>query len=461
MTAEGMQRNTLISLLLTVLLGLPVVAVASRTAPDLVFLYQLALENDADLLAARHRRDAGLEARAQGRAGLLPEFRLSGERSRGREWAGRPGPSGEVTQQRQEFTNTRYQATLTQPLFRPDAWYGYREGRAGARMAELEFEQRLQRFNGEFLEAYLEAMGAQVTVRTLESRVEAAMAQAHQAKARLQAGLASRLDVSEARAELKTAELELVRARSEGHAAMQALAGLTGQSYPGVATLAERFDPRQHTHPPLDTLLEAGRLWNTRVRVLEAAAERARLRRKAVMADFAPLVDLTLTASHEQNALEGGAAGGGLGDSETESVVVGIQFSMPLFSGGRTVSAYRQARAEQEEAHEQRRGALIDAREAIRVNVRNLQSLRQAVATAEVSVEMEEQRVSATQQALVSGIRDTVDVLRAQRSLYAAHREYEQARIDYLAALARLHQQTGAMNRTFLERVNGWLEGAS
>ncbi|MDX1587785.1 MAG: TolC family outer membrane protein [Oleiphilaceae bacterium] len=432
---------------------------ASPTTLGLVSLYRLALEHDASLAAARHRRDAGLEARAQGRAGLLPEFRLSGEYARGREWAGRPGPSGEVVQAQQGFTNARYQASLTQPLFRLDAWYGYREGRAGARVAQLEFEQRLQRFNGEFLEAYLEAMGAQVTVRTLDSRVEAALAQAHQASARLQAGLASRLDVSEARAELKTAELELVRARSAEHAALQALAGLTGHFHPGVAALADRFDPRQHTHPPLDRLLEAGRLRNKRVRLLEAATERARLQRKAVMADFAPSLDLTLTASHEQNALEGNAARGGLRDNQTESVVVGIQFSMPLFSGGHSVSAYRQARAEQEEAHEKRREALTDARETIRVNVRNLHSLRQAVSAAEVSVATEEERVLATEQALASGIRDTVDVLRAQRSLYGARREYEQARIDYLAVLGRLHQQTGTMNRAFLQKVNGWLQG--
>ncbi|PAV25062.1 hypothetical protein CF392_12900 [Tamilnaduibacter salinus] len=145
--------------------------VASEVTPDLVDVHSLALEHDAELQAARHRRDAGTEALAQGRAGLLPSLSLSGEHSREREWSDQPTPPGSVTEQRREITVTRYQASLTQPLFRLDAWYDYQEGRAGSRVAELEFQQRMQDFNRELLQAYLEALRAQVRIRTLESRV--------------------------------------------------------------------------------------------------------------------------------------------------------------------------------------------------------------------------------------------------------------------------------------------------
>ena len=407
------------------------------------------------------RRDAGMESLEQGRAGLLPNMSISAEHSRQREWSDQPTRSGGVTEQRRETTSTHYQASLTQPVFRLDAWYDYREGRAGARVAKLEFKQQLQNLNRELLQAYLEALRAQVRVQTLESRVEAAEVQRQQASSRLDAGLNSRLDVSDAQAELKRAELEMVRARSSRHAAMQGLTALTGKTFKHVAGLADYFDPRQHHFPPLDNLLDAGRARNARIQVLGAAAKRADMRRKEAMAEFAPDIDLTITANHQQSEFEDAPAGGALAGDDAESVVVGLQLSMPLFTGGRNYSVYREARAEKEAAYEQRRAAVIEARRAIQVSVRDLWSLREAVAAAEVSLAVEKERLSATQRAFESGLRDTVDVVRAQRALFSARQEYEEARIDYVDALGGLREQTGSLDQAFLKTVNGWLEASS
>ena len=456
-----MQRTATTALVCASFLTVSGQAVTSEPQPDLADLHTLALEHDAELQAARHRRDAGMESLEQGRASLLPNMSISAEHSRQREWSDQPTGSGGFTEQWRETTSTRYQVSLTQPVFRLDAWYDYREGRAGARVADLEFEQRLQRFNRELLQAYLEALRAQVRVRTLESRVEAAEAQRQQASSRLDAGLSSRLDVSDAQAELKQAELELVRARSSRHAAMQDLTALTGQSFERVASIDDRFNPRQHHYPPLNNLLDSVRAQNARVRVLDAAAQRADMKRKGAMAEFAPDIDLTITANHEESEFEDAPAGGALGGDDAESVVVGLQLSMPLFTGGRNLSSYRQARAEKEEAYEQRRAAIIEARRAIEVSVRDLRSLREAVDAAEVSLEVEQERLSATQRAFKSGLRDTVDVVRAQRALFSARQEYEEARIDYVDALGRLREQTGSLDQAFLERVNGWLEASS
>jgi len=440
---------------------LPETGAPSEVRSDLTELHALALEHDAELEAARHRRDAGKEALEQGRASLLPKLSVSAEYSRNREWSDQPTRAGGVTEQRREIANTRYQASLTQPVFRLDAWYDYRAGRAGARVAELEFKQRLQRFNRELLQAYLEALRAQVRARTLDARVEAAEAQRRQAKSRLDAGLTSRLDVSDAQAELKQAELELVRARSSQHAAMQKLTALSGKAVEEVAPLADRFEPRQHRYSSRGKLLDASRSRNARVQVFEAASMQAEMQRKRALADFAPEIDLTVKANREQSELEQAPSAGALADDDIESVVVGVQLSMPLFTGGRNLSAYRQARAEKEQAYEQRRAAIIEARRSVKVNLRDLQSLREAISAAEVSLQTQKERLSATKRAAESGLRDTVEVVRAQRALFSARQDYEEARIDYVGALARLRAQTGSLDRAFLETVNDWLESPS
>lgn len=440
---------------------LPETGEPSEVRSDLTELHALALEHDAELEAARHRRDAGMEVLEQGRASLLPKLSVSAGYSRNREWSDQPTQAGGVAEQRREIASTRYQASLTQPVFRLDALYDYRAGRAGARVAELEFKQRLQRFNTELLQAYLEALRAQVRVRTLESRVEAAEAQRRQAESRLDAGLTSRLDVSDAQAELKRAELELVRARSSQHAAMQKLTALSGEAIEEVVPLADRFEPRQHRYSSRNKLLDVSRSRNARVQVLEAATRQAEMQRKKALAEFAPEIDFTVTANREQNELEEAPSAGALPGDDTESVVVGVQLSMPLFTGGRNLSTYRQARAEKEQAYEQRRAAIIEARRSIKVNLRDLQSLREAISVAEVSLQTQEERLTATERAADAGLRDTVEVLRAQRALFSARQDYEEARIDYVDALAQLRAQTGSLDQAFLETVNGWLESSS
>ena len=125
-----MQRRATVAFMFATLLMFPEPGETSGVTPDLARVHSLAFEHDAELQAARHRRNAGKEALEQGRAGLLPNLSLSAEHSREREWSDQRTPSGSFTEQQRETTSTRYQASLTQPLFRLDAWYDYQEGRA-------------------------------------------------------------------------------------------------------------------------------------------------------------------------------------------------------------------------------------------------------------------------------------------------------------------------------------------
>jgi outer membrane protein len=77
---------------------------------------------------------------------------------------------------------------------------------------------------------------------------------------------------------------------------------------------------------------------------------------------------------------------------------------------------------------------------------------------------LEQARVSAqsaldaTQAGFEVGTRTTVDVLSAQSDLYAAQREYAQARYDYILNLLRLKEASGLLLPIDIDEVNRWLQ---
>ena len=56
------------------------------------------------------------------------------------------------------------------------------------------------------------------------------------------------------------------------------------------------------------------------------------------------------------------------------------------------------------------------------------------------------------------GTRTTVDVLNARRDLFAAKRDYAQARYNYVNSILQLKQAAGTLSRADLETINKWLQ---
>ena len=65
--------------------------------------------------------------------------------------------------------------------------------------------------------------------------------------------------------------------------------------------------------------------------------------------------------------------------------------------------------------------------------------------------------MDATQSGYEVGTRNVVDVLNAQRALFAAERDYANARYDYIIDSLTLKSTTGDLQQGDLAAVNQWL----
>ncbi|HET8808208.1 MAG TPA: TolC family protein, partial [Methylophaga sp.] len=145
------------------------------------------------------------------------------------------------------------------------------------------------------------------------------------------------------------------------------------------------------------------------------------------------------------------------GGSQTHQELVGLQFNLPIYSGGAVSSRTREARYRLDEVmqteEQQRRSVIRQTREAynsVLSGITQVQALEQAVRSSEKALE-------ATQVGFEVGIRTTVDVLNARRELFSALRDYAGARYQYIVDTLRLKQAAGIVSVDDLQHINTWL----
>lgn len=143
-------------------------------------------------------------------------------------------------------------------------------------------------------------------------------------------------------------------------------------------------------------------------------------------AGFMPSVQLY--ASHSEN------------DSSSDNTVnqkyrtdsIGVQVSLPIYSGGGVAASTRQAAARygraMAEMDTQVGSTLNDLRKQFNLCI----SSRAKLAAYELAVKSATTQVTATRQSVLAGQRVNVDVLNAEQQLYSAQRDLASAKYNYI-----------------------------
>ena len=161
-----------------------------------------------------------------------------------------------------------------------------------------------------------------------------------------------------------------------------------------------------------------------------------------------------VTGRHNYRKTEGTLFGGG---SEVATTDLSVSLSLPLYRGGATSAAVRQAvkqHARAQEALQQRQREIERqvraAFEGMRTARSRIEALREGVAAQQVVVEGRRRGERA-------GVYTQVAVAEAEQDLQAAVRDLTRARYDYLLESLRLKRAAGLLAVTDLETINAWL----
>jgi outer membrane protein len=140
---------------------------------------------------------------------------------------------------------------------------------------------------------------------------------------------------------------------------------------------------------------------------------------------------------------------------------IGIQFNIPIYSGGMVSSQVRQAvyqhRAAKERLERVARQTEHDARDAylgVLSEISHVQALRRAV-------ESNATALNATESGYEAGTRTAVEVLDSRRQWIQAQTDYSRSRYDYMVNVVKLQQAAGILSEQTLTGLNHLLKDSS
>ncbi|MGC5699886.1 TolC family outer membrane protein [Pseudomonas sp. NFXW11] len=420
---------------------------------DLVSVYQEAVDNNADLAAARAQYGAQKEVVPQARAGLLPNLSAGADVNNTRTHFDEP--SGTSTR-----SGNVYQATLAQPLFRADRWFQLQAAKDIDEQASLQLSATEQNLILQSAENYFAVLRAQDNLASTKAEEAAFKRQLDQSNERFDVGLSDKTDVLQSQASYDTARANRIVAQRQVDDAFEALITLTNRDYNSIQGIVHTLPVLAPTPNDAKAWVETAAKQNLNLLASNYAVSAAEETLKQRKAGHAPTLDAVAQYKKGDNDALGFSNPNPLTryGSDVEQRSIGLQLNIPIYSGGLTSSQVRESYSRLSQTEQQReslrRQVVENTRNlhrAVNTDVEQVQARRQSIISNQSAVE-------ATEIGYQVGTRNIVDVLDAQRQLYSSVRNYNNSRYDYILDNLRLKQAAGTLNPGDLQDLTRYLK---
>ncbi|MEM7433326.1 MAG: TolC family outer membrane protein [Pseudomonadota bacterium] len=436
----------------------------TASAESLLEIYQQALQSDPQIHEAEARRLAALEAEPQARGVLLPQLSVSGDytisestgTSVGEDATGNIGTFRSET----EDETQRWQVSLRQTIFRWDQVVQLRRADKLVAKAEADREAAQQDLIVRVANRYFGVLGAEDRLTSIHADRQAIARSLEQAKQRFEVGLIAITDVQESQAAYDRAIASEIAAKRELATARNLLREITGNYVTNLNAPGDDFpllNPSPNSEAQwVDLSLDQNLALVASRLDEELARDEISFRRTGRY----PTIELVANVGESDSDTDRSINGSPFvpADSDGRSDSIGIQFSMPLFTGGVTNSRVREAvylhRASREQLQRVTRETERQARDSylgVLSELSRVNALEQAVNSAQTSLE-------ATEAGFEVGTRTIVDVLNSQFNLYSSITNYYQSRYDYVLNVLALKQAAGSLQIQDLEEIDQWLK---
>lgn len=422
-------------------------------ADTLADALEAAWQADPEWSAALRTWEAGQEHKAQGRSALLPNISARYNWMDNDLKIRRSGASI-------DYETETVAVTLAQPLFRPAAWYAYKQGGAATSVAEAEFVGARQQFFHRVASTYFEVLRAWENLTSAQAEERAIGEQLDQTQERYDVGLVAMTEVHEAEAASDLVKVNVIMMQAEFDIARDKLEALTGRPWQQIATLLEDLPLNTPQPAEPNKWMELAQAQNPNLLAAKQQTEVLRYTARQQTSNMLPTVDLV--AQHQRyrdnaNVPTNNPLSGGNLQPKSRTNAYGIEVNMPLFQGGGLNSKRKQTALQHEASVETYQQVWRDVGQQtlasyrlVTANAAHINARKQAIRSAQSALE-------ATQAGYEVGTRNIIEVLNAQRTLFAAERDYANARYDYILNSLSLKALAGVLSEEDLIQVNGWL----
>lgn len=405
-------------------------------------LYQMAVQHDPSVKAAKSLEAAAVERLPQVMAEVSPQVLLSAEQHVNQLTSSASpleyNSSNKTLQVRQPLYRAGFQATVNQALKAREEAAALREQAERdllGRLASVLFEHLLAIQQKEFVDALIAATDVQV----------------HAAERTFMAGSGIRTDIDEAKSRLDSAKVQNLQIRLLIESTRRQLERLTGQRVSKVVSMS-MDDPwaLAPVLPDLAVLLAEAELLHPQLRALRARVESTRNEVLKADAVGKPTLDALarFTRSQGENTLNPG--------SHFSNHQIGVQFNWPIYQGGGKDAAVREASAKLEEADQRLLAARDDLALRLENQYRSVQEGRLRIEALRQAQRSASQVLLSSQRSFDAGSRTRLDVMNAHQALAQCDRDLTQGRLNYLLAELQLALLAGFDSEEAISRISPW-----
>ncbi|MDB2705606.1 TolC family outer membrane protein [Pseudomonadota bacterium] len=418
------------------------------SAEDLMQVYEMALQNDPQLLAESASRQAVAELSEQAKARFLPEVGLTANTTQ--TWN---DTSSSTTARNFDYNSYGYSLSLTQPLYRRQNTIQKEQASIAIDSAAASYKIIEQDLIIRVAERYFDFLSRQDEVTFAIAEHESIAQQLDQTQQRFDVGMSTITDVVESQAAFDLANARVISAENELANSKERLRETAGTYIESLEKLIDESPLVRPEPEDINAWSEIALKQNPSLVVAKSSVDNAGQTIELQKSGHYPSLDLVGQADYNS---QNDSVIGGSSDSQRESI--SLRFTLPIYEGGAVNSRTRESGHRLNQAmhneEQQRRLIIRQSRESynsVISGISRVEALKQAVKSNEKALE-------STEAGYEVGTRTTVDVLNVRSLLFGGLRDYASSRYDYILASLRLKQAAGTLSVNDLQYINQWLE---
>ncbi len=438
---------------------------SASAADDLLGAWRAAQTHDPAFAAARAEWDAGRTKSRQGRALLAPNVAVSGSvgylysdrDTRGAQFSAPGFGAANDAQFRSKIDGGQASSVgvlARQPIYNAMLSASASQLERQAQLADVRFAGARQELILRTAQAYFALLAANDALATLQAQKKAAASAFDAASERFEAGATPVTDRDEARARFDEIAAQELLAMNEVQLKRRMLSDLSGASAERIRPLAAKAPLDRLTAGTLEDWSARAARGNPLIAMQELGRDIAKDEVAKYRALVSPSLDLVAQVADERMR---GPNGFGTSLITGSTGTIGVQLSIPIFTGGMRSAKRDEAAALAEKAR-------YDVETLKQEVLRQTQAAWLEVSTGLAQIRAREQtlasarsRLNATETGQEVGARTMLDLVNAQADFYRAELGLSQAKYQFLLSRLRLAAVAGELTEDELQTVNAAL----
>jgi TolC family type I secretion outer membrane protein len=403
--------------------------------------WKLALDNDTVLRTAWAATAAVRERLPQATAQLLPNIQLSLGRFDNDVNRESLDAQSRTTSARSRYVSRNETLTARQPIFRMQQHAGMRQATYQVTESEAILERELQNLAVRVATSFFDVMLARDQAELLASQGEFLQSRVTAADRAIAAGSGTRTDLDDAQARLDINKAQRLEAQQAIQAKRRQLQALINRPVGELVYL----NPQQLSL--VSPTPETAEQWvllaldsSPEVRAAHARLDAATEEINRTKSANYPAIDAIAQWQRSRSEVVT------LPQTGYTNASIGVQLSMPLYSGGYIESTVREAVARQRQLHESLETTRLDLGVRVHVEYNAVTEGVALIRALEVAARSAALALESARKSVLAGTRTSLDILNAQQQRVQVLSQLSKARYDLLLARIRLKSLAGQVD---------------